>query len=442
MLAEAATRKLLLVLALGTLAELAFPVWIKVPRSGTATRRLMTDDGRSLASRFENKSVANYYVSASGNDRSGDGSRPRPWATINYANSKLGSSGHTLGMGGTVIHVADGTYSVACSGKCTVGYGGEAIKTTVSGTASARVRWVSDHRWGAHIVSSGYAWKRGVGVGAANGANITWYNTGDYVDIVGFDISGDGHIGIANDGSYVQTLSNHIHNITAPGACSGFAGGAAGVDNTNNSVGQSSDAIGNWIHDVGDLNHRCASGGHGIYQAAHQGKLQNNLIYRVQGYGVHLWHHATNISVTFNTVFQAYGGVVVGGSDGSTNENTVVANNILVNNQAYGLVELGSVGSHNAYASNVISGNHIDLSLLSGHAATGTINVTAGTLFVNWQQDGSGDYHLRAGSAAIDAAAPAYTASSDFAGGARPVNGLYDIGCYEYNAPPQVWPWW
>lgn len=72
MLAEAATRKLLLVLALGTLAELAFPVWIKVPRSGTATRRLMTDDGRSLASRFENKSVANYYVSASGNDRSGD----------------------------------------------------------------------------------------------------------------------------------------------------------------------------------------------------------------------------------------------------------------------------------------------------------------------------------------------------------------------------------
>lgn len=378
--------------------------------------------------------VNSYYIATTGSDSSGDGSQSNPWATINHADSKLGTSGYPLGATGTVIHVASGTYDVTCTASCTVGYGGYAIHTTVSGTASARVQWLSDAKWGAHIVSSGYTWTPGGSIGTANGANVTWYNSGDYVDIVGFDVTGDGHIGIANDGSYDHTLSNHIHDITAPGACAGFVGGSAGIDDTNNSVGQNNDAMANWIHDVGDQANRCASGGHGIYQAAHGGNVQNNLIYRAQGYGVHMWHVSTNITVTFNTIFQAYGGVVVGGSDGSTNDYTVVANNILVNNQAYGIVEVGSVGNNNTYTHNVISGNATNLSLLSGHSATGTINAAASTLFVNWQVDGSGDYHLKAGSPAIDAASSAYTVATDFDGVVRPVNGLYDIGCYEYQS--------
>jgi len=397
---------------------------------------------RSVSERFGSAGTSDYYLSASGSDGMGDGTQSKPWATINYANSKLGSRGYPLGVGGTVVHVADGIYNVTCSANCTAGYGGEAIRTTVSGDASARVRWISDNRWGAHIVSSGYTWTPGKGIGAANGAASTWSNAGDYVDIIGFDITGDGQIGIKNDGSYVRTLSNHIHNITAPGACEGFSGGSAGIDDTDNSSGRNNDAIGNWIHDIGNLKHPCASGGHGLYQAAYGGKLQNNLIYRVQGYGVHMWHRATNISVTFNTVFQGYGGIVVGGSGGSKNDFTAVSNNIFVNNLTSGISEEGSVGDHNTYANNITSGNDNNLSLVSGHSAIRTINAAASTVFLNWQLDGSGNYHLKETSPAIDAASSAYTVGTDFDGGVRPVNGLYDIGCYEYKSAPAKWPWW
>ena len=61
------------------------------------------------------------------------------------------------------------------------------IKTTHSGTASARIRFISTVKQGAKIVFSG--------------TGIAWNSKGSYVDIDGFDISGSGRIGILADGS-------------------------------------------------------------------------------------------------------------------------------------------------------------------------------------------------------------------------------------------------
>ncbi len=373
---------------------------------------------------FPDSRTADYYLSPTGDDAN-DGSRWRPWRTFSKANS--------VAEPGWTIHVADGTYKVSSPGTGTTAAG---IKTTKSGTAEARLRWVSDHKWGAKIVSSGYTWSPSDSLGS--GANIAWYNTGSYVDIVGFDISGDGNLGIANDGSYVHILNNHVHNIVAPYACAGYIYGVAAIDNTDNiAAATANDVIGNWIDNIGSQTNRCAGGGHGVYQAILGGTVANNLIYRVQGYGVHMWHHSNAITVIYNTIFQGYGGVVIGASGGATNDHTFVSNNIIVDNQKFGMVESAgsgsAIGSHNVYSHNVISGNPYNTySIISGSLLIGTINAPASTLFVNWQLDGSGNYHLKAGSPAIDAADRNYRISRDFDGVSRPQGPGYDIGAFEY----------
>src|SRR2546425_7269083 len=92
----------------------------------------------------------NRYVSTTGND-SNDGTTPSTaWATINHANSVV--------VAGNTVHVAPGTYTVT-----------QTIQTTASGTASARIRYISDTRWGARVASTGYNYSTGAG------PNYTWY---------------------------------------------------------------------------------------------------------------------------------------------------------------------------------------------------------------------------------------------------------------------------
>jgi hypothetical protein len=64
-----------------------------------------------------------------------------------------------------------------------------------------------------------------------------------------------------------------------------------------------------------------------------------------------------------------------------------------------------------------------------GHCATNSVvnvNPPSGTIFVNWQLDGSGDYHLKPGSPAIDAGehmgSNSFVApTTDFFGGNQPI---------------------
>jgi Protein of unknown function (DUF1565) len=341
------------------------------------------------------------YVSPSGSD-SNDGSSAHPFATINKA-----ANAATPGM---TVHVAPGTY--------------QAVTTSNSGTASQRIRYISDVQWGAKVMGT-------------SSSEAVWMQDGSYVDLVGFDISGGSRLGLENNGSNVRILGNYVHNIA--GSCS--SSGGAGIDNSNYSA-SNDDIIGNIVGNIGPSPGSCNTV-QGIYLSNSGGITANNIVFAVSAWGIQMWHAATNATIVNNTVFACYGGITVGAGDspgGVTSDNTLVANNIVYENTGYGIYEYGATGTHNRYINNLVTGNPTEISLQNGLSATGT--VTADPQFVNYQANGTGDYHLKSTSPAINAGTSTSAPVTDFSGGTRPVGGAWDIGAYEFGDTPATWPWY
>jgi len=347
----------------------------------------------------------NRYVSPTGSDRN-DGSLAHPWATLNRAAQSA--------FPGLTIHVAPGVYN-------------EAVVTKQSGAPPARIRFVSETKWGAIV--------RGH-------ASVTWTNQGDYVDIVGFDISGDGRGGILNWGSGVRIVANHVHDIPASN-CSGDGG--FGIANANYE-GYDNDIVANVVHNIGDLTRLCARV-HGIYHSNLRGHLDNNISYRNQGFGIHLWHAATDVTIANNLVFSNhYGGILIGAGDSPHNgdaafpaDHITVANNIVVHNlNRYGIEEMGVTGNSNRYLNNLVYQNQNANWRLRTGRQSGTIE--ADPQFVNFQPDGRGDYHPRVSSPALRAGFCASGPASDIDGKPRPQNTACDIGPYE-SGPAVTNPW-
>lgn len=343
------------------------------------------------------------YVSMTGND-SNTGSAEHPWATIQHAAEQAAP--------GDTVHVSPGLYA-------------SAVKTQVSGTSSAHIRFISDVKWSAKIIAAM--------------SYTTWENRGDYVSIEGFDISGDGNLGILNLGSFVRILGNHVHDI--PAKCN--ANGGAGIDQ-GEFAGHDNDTVGNVVHDIGDVNVACPRV-QGIYHANLRGKVWNNIAFNNQGYGIHLWHAPVNVVVGNNLVFHnGDGGILVGAGDAPGRviaDGMVVTNNILMENGTWGagwaIVESGRIGTHNQYSNNIIWRNRRGIGLENRHD-TGTIN--SDPRLIRYMNDGSGDYHLTAASPAIGAGTHAGAPPIDFDGHFRPVS-KPDIGPYQAGSGTLVWPW-
>ena len=370
-----------------TVLLIALVVWLgTIPYMSSSERQKVNTSSTKASQR---------YVAPQGQD-SNNGSRTRPWRTIQHAAQKA--------TPGTTVHVAPGTYP-------------EAIVTSVSGTPGGRIRFVSDVKWGAAIRTTG--------------AYRSWTNEASYVDITGFDISGDGYIGLMNLGSNVRIVANHVHDVPARG-CTGDGG--AGIDNGNYSASDN-DIIGNVVHDIGDYRQFCIRV-QGIYHSNRGGNIINNLSYRNQSYGIHLWHAATHVTIANNLVFNNYyGGILVGAGDspgGVVNDYTVVANNIVVFNQKrHGIEEYGATGAHNLYTNNLVYGNQwTDWSLQHGRQAAGTIKENP--QFVDYRPDGSGNYCLRPNSPARGAG-NSVNLAIDIDGRARP-QAAWDLGPYQCDA--------
>src|SRR5439155_26223306 len=101
-----------------------------------------------------NAVAADYYVSTTGSDSTGNGSSSNPWATIAFASTQIGP--------GSTVHVEAGTYTGSFS-------------TNASGTSTAYVTYVSATKWGVKLVAT---------------SGSTWSNSGNYVAIVDFDVTG------------------------------------------------------------------------------------------------------------------------------------------------------------------------------------------------------------------------------------------------------------
>jgi hypothetical protein len=346
-----------------------------------------------------------YYVSKAGSDDH-DGSAARPWATLQHAAIKAES--------GSTVHVLPGLYRGP-------------IVTRRNGQAAARIRFLSEKQWEAKITTIG-AW-------------TVWRNDGDYVDIAGFDISGDGALGILNMGSNVRIVGNHVHDIPAPGCTKD---GGAGIHNGNYS-GHDNDVIGNLVNRIGDLAQQCRRV-QGIYHANSGGHIWNNISCDNQGWGIHLWHAPRSVVIANNLVCRNHeGGIVIGAvQDAPPADHMLVTNNIVVGNgpanAPYAIYEYGLLGDDNQYLNNLVFGSQQRIVVQHGNRVTGTI--WTDPKFLNYGSQDHADYHLARGSAAIGAGTNAGAPPFDMDGGPRPVAGRLDVGPYQYHSQGKPWPWY
>jgi hypothetical protein len=345
----------------------------------------------------------NYYVSPTGSD-SAAGTRAAPFKTIAKAATNATKAG-------TTVWVAPGTYA-----------GG--FKTTASGTAAARIYYVSTTKWGAKIVPP-----------ASSSNDVAFDNRGNYVSIIGFDVDGSKpgagkawlH-GIYTGGSYDMIQENHVHHIANAATCTSAGGSAIGVDSYYKGV--QDDVVANTVNDIGPAACKYIQG---IYVST-SGTVKNNLVYRVGEAAIHLWHDATSVIITNNTIAKSHYGIIVGGGDfyftSAGNNNTIVANNIIYDN-GIGISEQGKTGSANKYTNNLVYKNGTAISLQSGKTATST--VSSDPLFVGYSATAATpNFHLTSSSPAISRGTAANAPATDIDGKARNSSVGFDIGAYQH----------
>jgi hypothetical protein len=301
------------------------------------------------------------------------------------------------------VHVAAGTYA-----------GG--FQTTKSGTASGRIRYISDTKWGAKI--------------SGGSGNTAWDNRGSYIDIEGFEFNGSNSgwmNGIYLGGSYSSVKNSYVHHIAKSGSCNSTGGSAINSDSYYN--GKKNDVIGNIVHDIGPAGCTYVQG---IYIST-SGSVINNLVYNVGAVAIHLWHDATDVVIANNTAVSSSFGILVGAGDfyhtNAPADNVHVSNNIVYDNN-YGISEQGSVGSNNTYTNNLVYQNkNYNWSLKAGRQSG---SLSADPQFASYSRTG-GDYRLKSTSPAVDAGSSTYSSAIDLNNIARPQGRAVDIGAYEYK---------
>lgn len=309
----------------------------------------------------------------------------------------------------TTIHVAPGSYP-----------GG--FKTLTSGTAKARVYYISTVRGGAKIVPP------------PNSANPTgWDNRGNYVDIVGFEVDGSAYEGgikwmhgIYNGGSYDSIRHNHVHHVATNVTCGSTDGAGIGIESYFKGI--KAEVVGNHVHDIGPAGCQAIQG----INVNTSALVANNIVYRAAYAGIHLWRDANNVTVVNNTVTASTHGILVGGGDyfftAGPNDNTHVANNIVFDNK-HGISESGATGKHNSYSNNLVFQNSAgDWSLANGLAPKAS--VTAAPQFLAYDRTGTPDFRLASTSPAIGKGNAARALPFDFKGAPR--SGGVDIGAWQH----------
>ncbi len=344
----------------------------------------------------------NLYVAPGGSDAN-PGTEAEPFRTISRAAQVV--------TPGTTVYVAPGQYT-----------GG--FRTEVSGSPEARIIFQSSERRGARIVPP-----------LDSRTTSAWDNRGSHVDIIGFEIDGTQYQsgnkwlnGIYNAGSHNTIRHNHVHHVGVDVPCEGAGGAGIIVDSYHK--GTQSQVIGNNVHDIGPAE---CSFHHGIYVGT-EARVRSNLIYRIAGAGIQLWHDANRVEVTGNTISTSGAGIVVGSGDyhhtSGPNDYTVVANNIVYDNKQ-GILELGQTGEHNSYRNNLVFQNTIaDWRLPEGRKHVGTI--AAEPAFVEYSRTGTPDFRLSPRSPAIGKGLPGDTPEQDYEGKLRSKATGYDIGAFQH----------
>jgi hypothetical protein len=357
-----------------------------------------------------------YYLSATGSDNNNGLSASAPWATFAYADAHIAP--------GDTVHVLPGTYT-------------SAVTVSTSGTATARITWISDTKWAAKFVIEGVA-------------DSCFYGTGSYVDYVGFDItenptSGSCRIGLRDDGGFTTVQKNRVHDLNRDSnvqTCSSLGG--AGILVTSQASGLDTATVNaNLVDNVGGQQssfetHTCVHI-HNYYLSMSNLTVTNNISLRALGYGYSFGGHppaqvVTHYIAVNNAAINSGYGAFYLKSDAAAND---VANNNLVDQRTNGVVGFSSLytSGTTAISNNLVympNGGTAYENCSSG--CTVLKPVSGDPLFVSYTGDATGDYHLQSGSPAIDAGTATDAPATDFDGNPRPQGAGYDIGPYEFGS--------
>jgi hypothetical protein len=169
---------------------------------------------------------------------------------------------------------------------------------------------------------------------------------------------------------------------------------------------------------------------HNVYMQGHGHVIANCRIANApNGFDVQIYPSSDHIIVTENTIVGAFrDGIIVGSEGGGTTSNLTIVNNVIAFNGRYGISTYwgGTVGTGNLATMNVVWGN--GAGQLVGNGITYTANTIADPRFVDRT---GGNFHLQAGSPAIDGGQIEYALPDDLDGAARPQGTGPDIGTYE-----------
>jgi parallel beta-helix repeat protein len=413
-----------------------------------------------LVEGLEQRTVpSTYYVAPTGND-SNAGTSTAPFLTIQQG-------ANTVQAGDTVV-VRAGNYAGFIMG----------WNTPTAGTATKPITFEADPNASpGSVVINARNVDTAVGIDLEPGC--------DYITLQGFTITnGNGSItkeGIKATGSHDSILNNTVTGVGGQGIFANNAPNAVITGNTvtgtvgTNTIGHGIYITGdtdnavvanNVIHDNGYIGiHINGSGGTvGVLTGA---LIKNNLIYNNGQNGINADGLQTS-TIVDNLIYgyQSYGIVLFQGDSLDGSKNNIIVNNTIVGTAtgsgAALRIENGATG--NTVLNNVLlgkDGNALRISndsmpglvsdynavsnsyqsedtgstesLAQWQSATGqdkhSFTSTAAALFNN---PNSNDYHLKAGSPAIDVGTATDAPATDLDGNPRPQGNGYDIGSYEY----------
>jgi parallel beta-helix repeat protein len=403
--------------------------------------------------------AADIYVTASGNDGTGTGTVAKPYRQIR--------KGLSVAQAGDTVHVADGSY---------LGFD----VASMNGTSASPITIKAD---GTNAVVT-------VTTDRSDNRDTIFITYSSWIVVDGLRSFNANRAAVRIDNSPHITIRNGVYgNNTVWGIFTDFSDDLliennecyGSVQQHGIYVGNSGDrpiVRGNRIHDNGGcglhMNGDISQGGDGIISGAlieknisysngapyggscincdgvQDSVFRDNLIYDAHASGISLYQTdgggpSSGNLVVANTIDMA--------SDGrwSLNlgaaPNTIVYDNVLVNrNAAHGSIHISDATVLPSLSSDynvLMSGTHAvtpddDTTYLSlaqwqalGHDAH-SLASTQSALFVN---PGSFDYHLLAGSPAIDSGVTGLVSTSapttDLDGNARPQGAGYDLGAYE-----------
>jgi parallel beta-helix repeat protein len=372
--------------------------------------------------------AATYYVAPTGNNAN-PGTQAQPFRTLGYGVTKL--------TPGDTLYVRAGLYQ-------------ESVEYT-------RMTIPSGTSWSAPVTISAYPGETvTIRPAAGSGASrvFDFGDTNQYIILNGLVLDG---VNAASDvikfSSTSLTSGPHHIRIRNSELKNGFYTGIQWGGHHNEILNSN-------VHHNGQNDFD-----HGLYISGPYNLVEGCDIHHNAGWGIHLYsggepeHTHDNIirnnKSHDNATAGARGaGILIGSGNNNAAYNNVVWNNadglqvyIGDNNRFYNNTVYGSTGTsgygrcvavtgtNSIIRNNICYQNAVDAVVDDG--ASGTLtgnNLTINPKFVN---AASFDFHLQAGSPAINAGLTLSVVATDYAGTPRPQGAGYDIGAYEYgNSTP------